>query len=111
MRSLALETGETTYVYLNLNQPIFQDRRVRQALLYALDRDAIVNDVLRGQAVRADSPIAPASWAYSASLTRYDANTERRRPAAGRGGLAPRRRRATAPQRQRAARFHAHDQL
>jgi peptide/nickel transport system substrate-binding protein len=29
---------------------------------------------LRGQASRADSPIAPGSWAYSPSLTRYNAD-------------------------------------
>jgi len=76
LRVSQLDTGTITYVYLNLNLPIFVDRRLRQALLYAVDRDAIINDVLRGQATRADSPIAPSNWAYSASLTRYEANTE-----------------------------------
>jgi peptide/nickel transport system substrate-binding protein len=72
LRMAALDTGEITYVYLNLDLPMFSDRRLRQALLYAIDRDALIRDVLRGQAVRADSPIAPGSWAYSPSLTRYD---------------------------------------
>jgi peptide/nickel transport system substrate-binding protein len=56
--------------------PIFQDRRVRQALLYAIDRDAIVTGVFAGQALRADSPLNAGSWAYSDSLRRYgtDAN-------------------------------------
>jgi peptide/nickel transport system substrate-binding protein len=48
---------------------------VRQALLYALDRDRLVLDVLRGQGARADSPIPPASWAHAPSLTRYDADS------------------------------------
>ena len=76
LRISPLDTGAITYVYLNLNLPIFEDRRLRQALLYAVDRDKIIDEVLRGQAARADSPIPPASWAHSASLTRYQANAE-----------------------------------
>lgn len=72
LRMSTLDEGEITYVYLNLDLPLFEDRRLRQALLYAIDRDALIRDVLRGQAARADSPIAPGSWAYSPSLTRYD---------------------------------------
>ena len=76
LRVSALDKGEVTYVYLNLDRLIFDDLRVRQALLHAVDRDALVRDVLRGQASRADSPIAPGSWAYSPSLTRYNADPE-----------------------------------
>ncbi len=76
LRISPLDTGAITYVYLNLDLPIFSDRRLRQALLYAVDRGKIIDEVLRGQATRADSPIPPASWAYSGSLTRYEANAE-----------------------------------
>ena len=76
LRTSALDEAEITYVYLNLDLPLFDDRRLRQALLYAIDRDALIRDVLRGQASRADSPITPGSWAYSPSLTRYAADTE-----------------------------------
>ena len=71
-RVTALDTGEITYVYLNLRLPMFQDRRVRQALFYGLDRDGLILEAVGGGAVRADSPIPPASWAYSPSLTRYE---------------------------------------
>jgi len=39
-------------IYLNMQRestPFFQDRNVRQALLYALDRQALIDDVLHGQ--------------------------------------------------------------
>ena len=76
LRMSTLDKGEITYVYLNLEIPLFQSRRLRQALLYAIDRDALIRDVLRGQAARADAPIAPGSWAYSPSLTRYGADPQ-----------------------------------
>lgn len=75
LRLQALDTGHLTCVFLNLDLPLFEDRRLRQALLYSIDRDGIVS-LLGGQAVRADSPVPPGNWAYSPSLTRYgvDAN-------------------------------------
>lgn len=71
-----LTTTETAYVFFNLRRSLFQDRRLREALLHGLDRDAIVAEVLQGQALRADSPLVPASWAYADALGRYkfDAN-------------------------------------
>ncbi|HWC29867.1 MAG TPA: peptide ABC transporter substrate-binding protein [Dehalococcoidia bacterium] len=76
LRISPLDTGAISYVYLNLDLPLFEDRRVRQALLYAIDRPKLIEEVLRGQAVPADSPVPPASWAYSGSLSRYQVNTE-----------------------------------
>jgi peptide/nickel transport system substrate-binding protein len=72
LRVTPVDTGEITYLHLNLNLAKFQDRRVRQALLYALDRDDLILGALRGEAARADSPVPPTSWAYSPSLTRYE---------------------------------------
>jgi peptide/nickel transport system substrate-binding protein len=69
-----LSSGEVTFLYFNLSTPIFQDRRVRQALAYALDRDALVGDALAGQFARADSPLAPGTWAAGSALARYGAD-------------------------------------
>jgi peptide/nickel transport system substrate-binding protein len=71
LRETSLVTGEVSYVFLNLRLSLFQDRRVRQALLYALDRDAIVEEVFDGQAMRADSPLLPDGWAFTPALQRY----------------------------------------
>jgi len=76
LRQTLLPTGEVTFVYLNLRRSLFEDRRVRQALLYAIDRDALVAEVLSGHALPADSPIAPLSWAHTAALDRYDPDAE-----------------------------------
>ena len=54
--------------YLNLqdpdDSPFFQDARVRRALLYALDRQALIDDALMGQGLVADGPIRSWMWAY-----------------------------------------------
>ena len=57
-----------TLIYLNLNKPMFQDKQVRQALLYAIDRQHIINDLLQGQGLIATGPIEPGTWAYNTSL-------------------------------------------
>jgi peptide/nickel transport system substrate-binding protein len=64
----------STYQYAELlfnlktDEPYFQDVRVRQAVAKAIDRSAIIRDVLGGQAVPDDSPIPRAiSWAYDSA--------------------------------------------
>jgi peptide/nickel transport system substrate-binding protein len=56
-------------IYLNLQAPettpFFQEVEVRQALLYALDRQAIIDQALHGQGLVANSPIRSWSWAYN----------------------------------------------
>jgi peptide/nickel transport system substrate-binding protein len=72
MRSLNLYTARLSgynIIYLNLQSPetapFFQDTAVRQALLYALDRQAIIDQALNGQGLVANGPILPWSWAYN----------------------------------------------
>jgi len=65
-----------TLIFLNLSRPIFQEKAVRQALAYAIDRQKLINEFRQGQAIKADSPILPTSWAYHAGIKRYDYNPE-----------------------------------
>jgi peptide/nickel transport system substrate-binding protein len=64
----------STYQYAELlfnlktEEPYFQDVRVRQAVAKAIDRTAIIRDVLGGQAVPDDSPIPRSiTWAYDSA--------------------------------------------
>ncbi len=45
--------------------PLFQQREVRQALLYALDRQAIAKAIYFGYATVANTTMPPRSWAYN----------------------------------------------
>ncbi|MBN1934787.1 MAG: peptide ABC transporter substrate-binding protein [Anaerolineae bacterium] len=62
-------------IFFNLqsvDKPFLQDRRVRQALAYALDRQSLIDAALGGQGAAIYSPIMPQSWAYKADVERYD---------------------------------------
>ncbi len=58
---------QLSMVFLNLKNPatpFLQDAKVRRALMMGLNRKAIVANFLGGQAIIADGPILPGSWAY-----------------------------------------------
>ena len=68
-------TLATVLLNLRATHPELRDVRVRRALLGAIDRDSLVTDVLGGDAVRADTLVPPASWAFdaeSAAPVAYD---------------------------------------
>ncbi len=74
---LRYPTTTLTTVLLSLrpDHPELADVRVRQALLAAIDRGALISDALGGDASRADTLVPPASWAYdqaSVKVVRYD---------------------------------------
>jgi peptide/nickel transport system substrate-binding protein len=61
-----VESSGTDYQYigLNLRDPFLKDLRVRQAIGYAIDRDAIIKYLRRGLASPAAGLLPPVSWAY-----------------------------------------------
>lgn len=59
------------HVDVNLDNPILVDRRVRQALLYALDRQAIVGQLFAGRQPVADTNVSPLDRMYAADVRRY----------------------------------------
>ncbi len=67
------------FLILNTREGPFTDARVRQAANYAINKEALVNDVLEGTATVASGPIAPAfAWAY-AGLDPYPHDPDRAR--------------------------------
>ncbi|MDP3766754.1 MAG: ABC transporter substrate-binding protein [Dehalococcoidia bacterium] len=71
----------TTYslVYLNPQVPAFDNSLVRRALQHGLDRQALIDEVLDGQALLLDSPIARDLWAYVGLPDAYAFDPEQRR--------------------------------
>jgi peptide/nickel transport system substrate-binding protein len=59
------------YLGLNVDKGALGDRRVRQAIAYALDKEAIVRDILKGTAVVAHGPVNPGTWAYEPNIRKY----------------------------------------
>lgn len=73
------EYDALTYTYLgfNLGKPLFQDKRVRQALAYATNKSQLVKLIFKGLASPAYSPSAPVSWAYSEDVAKYPHSTQK----------------------------------
>lgn len=66
------------FLILNTKEGPFADKRVRQAANYAINKEAIVNDVLEGTAEVAAGPTPPAfAWAYNDDLTPYPYSPEK----------------------------------
>jgi peptide/nickel transport system substrate-binding protein len=66
-----------TMVYLNLDNPevgFLQNPDFRRALMSAINRNAIIESVYNGQAVPANGPILPGTWAYYNDLEKVTYN-------------------------------------
>jgi len=63
----------TDYAYIgfNLRDPALRDARVRQAISYAVDTDAIVRYLRRGFARHATGIVPSMSWAYEPDVRQY----------------------------------------
>ena len=60
------------YLVLNTTAKPFDDKRVRQAANYAINKNAMAKDVLKGTATVADGVTPPAfTWAHDAALKPY----------------------------------------
>jgi peptide/nickel transport system substrate-binding protein len=60
------------YLVLNTRKKPFDDKRVRQALNYAINKQGMVDDLLKGTATVAASVTPPAfAWAYDETLAPY----------------------------------------
>ena len=71
---------QMSLVLLNLDNPetpYFQDLEMRKALLHGINRQYLVDHLKQGQAIIADGPIFPKTWAYLENLPRYDFDPEK----------------------------------
>ena len=67
-------TAGYSVIFLNLRRPdlpFFQEREVGQALLYALDRQQIIDQHMGGHALVAHSPFVRGTWAYDEDIPHF----------------------------------------
>jgi peptide/nickel transport system substrate-binding protein len=60
-----------TFIGYNSKNPLFADKRVRQALTTAINREDLVKFVLEGEGEVANVPESPLSWAYSNDVSKF----------------------------------------
>src|SRR5215204_1318244 len=66
-----------SYLGFNMRDPIVADKRVRQAIGYATNRDAIVKYLRRGLAHPATGLMPPQAWAYEPDIFTFTYNPEK----------------------------------
>jgi peptide/nickel transport system substrate-binding protein len=59
------------HIDLNLDNPILKDKRVRQALLYGMDRDTLAKQLFEGRQPVAHSFVSPLDWIAAKDLPEY----------------------------------------
>ena len=68
-----------TYMGFNLLDERFKDKRIREALAYAIDKENIIEGILLGLGEVAAGPYPPTSWAYNPAVKKYPYNPEKAR--------------------------------
>lgn len=74
LRFYSSRLPEMTLVLLNLDNPelpFLGEVELRKALLQGINRQYLVDHLNQGQAIIADGPIFPATWAYYENLPRF----------------------------------------
>jgi peptide/nickel transport system substrate-binding protein len=81
-------SNRTIFIVINTQKPVLNDERVRQALNYAVDKEAIVQGILFGAADVMDAPMAPSLFGYEPIGT-YEYDPERARALLAEAGVEP----------------------
>ena len=60
----------SSYLYMgyNLRHPLFGDKRIRQAITAAINKEELIQGVLFGMGQKAHGPIVPGRWAYNPAV-------------------------------------------
>ncbi|HET6467979.1 MAG TPA: ABC transporter substrate-binding protein [Geminicoccaceae bacterium] len=67
------------YLGFNTEGEPFDDKRVRQALNHAINKDAIIDSVYQGAGVAAKNPMPPTIWGYNDAVEDYAYDPDRAR--------------------------------
>lgn len=76
-----------TYLGYNLKNPLFTDKRVRQAISYAINKNEIVSGVLLGLGKPATGPYKHGTWAHNDKVKTYNYDPAKARELLKQAGL------------------------
>ena len=88
-RKLKLVTGpgvNYSYIGFNLLDPIVGNQSVREAIGHAIDREAVIQYLLKGTGQMATGLLSPLNWAYDGNVTAYRYDPSRSRELLDRAG-------------------------
>lgn len=73
-----LPLSQYTALFFNQkNNKLLEDKKIREALTYAIDKNKILEDVLQNQGQKIDGPILPGFLGYNQNLTIYEYNPQK----------------------------------
>ena len=70
-------TSYYDFIGLNFNKALFQDKNIRKAIAYGIDREALLEKHYLNHGVITNSPINPESWLYHQETEQYDFDKEK----------------------------------
>lgn len=78
-----------SYIGYNLRRPALQNSVVRYALAHAVDRQAIIDNVMYGLSGPTYGPFIPSSWAFNPDVPKFEYNPNRARELLAEAGYTP----------------------
>jgi peptide/nickel transport system substrate-binding protein len=88
VKVLLAPSDRTMFISMNTTKPLLSDVRVRQALNYAVDKKAIIQNVLFGAADEMDAPMASSLLGYC-KVGSYEYNPARAKQLLAEAGVKP----------------------
>jgi len=73
-----LPLSQYTAIFFNQkNNKLLEDKKIKEALSYAIDKNKILEDVLQNQGQKIDGPILPGFLGYNQNITTYEYNPQK----------------------------------
>jgi peptide/nickel transport system substrate-binding protein len=88
-KTYLVDQPSTLRLLINLTRPALKDIRVRRAIVFAIDKKALVDRLTGGSARVAGADQPPFSWAYRANVTTYGPNITKARALLTQAGYTP----------------------
>jgi peptide/nickel transport system substrate-binding protein len=82
-------TPSVEYIYFNHGLPHFKELAVRQALYYAMDKKAIIDQIYYGVPRPVEAYLPSSSWAYNPELPKHEYSPDRAKQLLDQAGWKP----------------------